>query len=164
MGDEKKFIAEFSDRIICCFKQNWHAKIENDSKYSWFSSFKSILQPEKYLLIVTNKWYRDSLARFRSRTLGLRANKNWFISAGSMNNYCLFCSDKSIAEDENHFLFECKAYDDVRMKSALFKREAARRQDIISLLSTNDNRIIVALAKYIADANNIRKSLIAKQM
>ena len=81
-----------------------------------------------------------------------------------MNNYCLFCSDKSIAEDENHFLFECKAYDDVRMKSALFKREAARQQDIISLLSTNDNRIIVALAKYIADANNIRKSLIAKQM
>ena len=30
---ETHFIAEFKDRLICCYKQNWHSEMESDNKY-----------------------------------------------------------------------------------------------------------------------------------
>ena len=32
VGNERKFLAEFKDRMITCFKQNWHSKIEENEK------------------------------------------------------------------------------------------------------------------------------------
>ena len=69
VGHDLEFIREFRDRLIDSYKQNWHFEVENNDKYSWFFSFKSIFHVEKYLLVLTKKWYRDMLARFRTRTL-----------------------------------------------------------------------------------------------
>ena len=46
---ETHFIAEFKDRLICCYKQNWHSEMESDDKYRWFHSFKCAFEAKKYL-------------------------------------------------------------------------------------------------------------------
>jgi hypothetical protein len=156
VGNDESFLFEFKDRLIACFKQNWHSKMETGEKYSWFYSFKHILQPEKYLHVLTNKWYRKAMTRFRTRTLGLKANKIWFDL--SMNNRnCMFCTDESVIEDEIHFVFHCKAYDNLRNHSIVFKTDIAKRLDLVSLLNTNDNEIILMFAKFIAEATSIRR-------
>ena len=33
VGFEAHFIAEFKDRLMSCYKQNWHSQIESDHKY-----------------------------------------------------------------------------------------------------------------------------------
>ena len=42
VGNESEFLAEFKDRMLACFKQNWHSKIEENEKYTWLYSFKNI--------------------------------------------------------------------------------------------------------------------------
>ena len=36
VGSETQFVAEFKDRLISCYKQNWHSDIESDDKCRWF--------------------------------------------------------------------------------------------------------------------------------
>ena len=78
VGFELTFIAEFKDRLISCYTQNWHSELENNDKYRWFHSFKSAFQAEKYLSCITNKWHRDNFARFRLRVSGLKNCIQWF--------------------------------------------------------------------------------------
>ena len=46
VGSETHFTAEFKDRFICCYKQNWHSEMERDDKYKWFYSFKCTFKAE----------------------------------------------------------------------------------------------------------------------
>ena len=78
VGSEKQFVAEFKDRLISCYKQNWHSDIESDDRYRWLYSFKCTFEAEKYLLRITSKWLQDMLARFRLRVCGLKKHKQWF--------------------------------------------------------------------------------------
>ena len=40
LGYEMQFVAKFKERLISCYKQNWHSEIESNGKYKWFHSFK----------------------------------------------------------------------------------------------------------------------------
>ena len=57
VGFEASFIAEFKDKLISCYKQNWQSEIESDDRYRWFHSFKCTFEPEKKnicCLLLTN--------------------------------------------------------------------------------------------------------------
>ena len=91
MGFEAHLIVEFKDRLISCYKQNWHSEIESDDKYRWFYSLKCMFEPEKYLLLITNKWLRDMLAKFRSRVRGLKNHKQWVVIREEGDLTCPMC-------------------------------------------------------------------------
>jgi hypothetical protein len=155
VGDDKRFLAEFSDRLIACFKQNWHSKLNDNQRYSWFSSFKDLFQPEKYLVIITNKWHRGMMARFRTRTLGLFANRRWYeLTTGDRR--CVLCNDESL-ENEEHFIFNCKTYSDLRARSLLFVCNSGRTSGIKQLLQSTNEQVVLSLAKFIAEAAELRK-------
>ena len=160
VGNEREFLAELKDRMIACFKQNWHSKIEENEKYTWFYSFKNIFQPEKYLSSLTNKWHRSIFVRFRNRTLGLNGHKRWY-NDKTTDNICCFCSDRNkksvFLEDEEYFLFHCKAYDDLRSKCKVLSANVRVNLDLCSLLSTENEEVIRPLAKFIAEASAVRK-------
>ena len=40
-GCEMRFVAEFKDRLIWCYKQNMHSEIDSNEKYGWYYSFKN---------------------------------------------------------------------------------------------------------------------------
>ena len=60
VGYETHFIAEFKDKLICCYKQNWHSEMERDDKYRWFYSFKCALEAENLF----NVHYKQMIARY----------------------------------------------------------------------------------------------------
>ena len=105
-GFEAHFIAKFKDWLISCCTQNWHLEIESDGKYKWFYLFKCTFEPEKYLLLMTNKWLRDTLAKFRLGVCGLKNHKQWFTTREEGNLTCHPMCGQSF-EDEVHFLFQC---------------------------------------------------------
>lgn len=159
VGDVDLFICEFKDRLVSNYKQNWHSKMEEYGKYSWFYSFKSIFQSEHFLRSVTHKWHRDMFARFRTRTLGFKANKRWFEQTNTTDDICILC-EEGVKEDERHFLFDCSAYNNIRCKSQLFHTFFAKRKNLTSMLATDDDVILKNLAKYIAEAVSYRNKKI----
>ena len=154
LGNERKFISEFKDRIICIYKQNWHSDMESKDKYRCFFSFKNVFQAERYFSIITDKWHRILFTRFRLRTLGFNANKRWFDCGTSTENPCPLCGHT--VDDESHFLFDCVAFSDVRKKHSFFKSEVAKRQDVALIVSSTNDQLIQSLAKYIAEAMKMR--------
>ena len=130
--------------------------MESNRKHSWFFSFKSVFQAEKYLKVMTDKWNRLIYTRFRLRTLGLSANKRWFQPGTSTDLPCPMCGYN--VENEIHFLFQCKAYDSIRDKCEFFSLDVAKRQDIVFILSSYNEHIIKSVAKFVAEAVKIRQN------
>ena len=157
VGNINGFVSELKDRLICTFEQNRHAHMEENEKYSWFLSFNSNLEPEKYLAILTHRWHRSMLARFRTRTLGLHANITWFAS-GPVGNECPACKTRAV-EHEVHFLFHCQAYRRIRQACSVLQAPIAESQNVGNILSLKDEDRVRSLAKFITDAFNIRKLL-----
>ena len=148
VGHEHGFISEFKNRLIDSYKQEWHATMEESDKYNWFFSFKNIFQTEKYIRIISNKWHRSNLVRFRVRSLGLNATKRWFQTNTLAQTACPMCGSQF--EDEIHFLFVCKSYDDIRQKCIIFNDETLERRDITRVLETENETQLKSLAKFIA--------------
>ena len=61
VGYEDRFVAEFKDRIMSCYNQNWHSDIEGNKKYKWFYTFKDSFFTERYLSFITTKRFFDTL-------------------------------------------------------------------------------------------------------
>jgi hypothetical protein len=154
VGYEKGFILEFKDRLLSSYKQNWHSDMENIEKYNWFYSFKSIFETEKYIMAVTIKWHRICLARFRLRTLGFNAHKRWFHTDTAAPSPCPMCG--FLLEDEMHFMFHCKTYDDIREKCNVFRTNVAKNEDLVGMLKMDDAEQLRSLAKFIAEAYSLR--------
>ena len=150
VGDTKNFLSEFKDRLISSYKQGWHAKLVGSEKYEWFLSFKSIFETEKYITVVNNKWHRLSLARFRLRVLGLNAKKRWYDTDtdASTQSPCPMCGDQT--EDEIHFIFDCKSYDDIRNKCLVFDDRFVLERDITQLFLSDNNIKIQSFSRFIA--------------
>ena len=157
----KLFLLELKDRLICMFTQNWHSHMDGNDKYAWFLDFNSNLQPEKYLLVVTHKWHRDMLCRFRTRTLGLYANKIWYSQEVGSESICKVCSANSV-EDEFHFLFKCSAYDKARQNCKLLNKIYPGGQSASEILKCDNNEHILSLAKFVAEAYKRRKCLLSE--
>ena len=157
VGDDKTFILKLKDRLICIYKQNRHAHMDGNEKYTWFTSFNNNLEPEIYLSKVTHKWHRSALARFRTRTLGLHANKTWFCSEPA-GDACPLCKSRAV-EDEAHFLFRCAAFAHIRQKCVLFQGATVERQSLVSILTLKNEDLLRSLAKFIAEAIKLRKTL-----
>ena len=49
VGNNILFLSEFVQRVQDCSSQDWHRDIHNSSKLSVYCTFKSFLEPEKYL-------------------------------------------------------------------------------------------------------------------
>ena len=161
VGCEYGFINELKDRLISCYKQDWHSDIESSDKYSWFFAFKNIFQTEKYLSFVTDKWHRISLTRFRLRVSGLKNCKRWFQNENLTNDVmCPSC--RNATEDEVQFLFHCSAYTEKRKCSNILNITIDNPDHayVARLLSSGDENTIKSIAKFVADAMNVRKKII----
>ena len=158
VGYPNRFISEFKQRLIDSFQQTWHAHISENDKYSWYHSFKDAFQPERYLNILTNKWHRSNLVRFRIRTMGFQKNRRWFDIDNLENGSCPVC--KEGLEDENHFLFDCKAYNDLREISVLFNVHNIQRYNLVHFLSSFDEEKVKALALFISQAFSKRREML----
>jgi hypothetical protein len=155
VGYEEGFISEFKDRLISCYKQNWHSEIVYNDKYSWYYAFKDVFEPEKYLTLITNKQMRATLAKFRLRVHGLGTAKHWF---NNLEEYpsCPLCGQN--VDDEVHLIFQCQVFSDIRLKYSFFRMTHIQptMNGIKALLATHNDTTIIALSKYLLETMNRR--------
>jgi hypothetical protein len=156
VGNHKAFLAEFKQRMIDCFLQQWSEKISSRPRYDMYNSFKSALEPDKYFDVIISKYVRNMFIRFRLGVSELKSHK--FRYTPDVHSLaCPLCNHSP--EDEVHFLFYCPGYEDMR-RSYLhkFNLDYFKHQKL-AILKTQNHESIADLAKFIFYAFKHRKSL-----
>lgn len=78
-----------------------------------YVQFKKEYSPEPYIFKVIDRGHRAVIAQFRSGILPLSLETGRYTNIPEQFRLCLLCQSNSI-EDEEHFLFNCDFYDNVR--------------------------------------------------
>ena len=105
------FIKRFKQRLIDCFKQNWHDKLMNSDRFASYRIFKNTHQREDYLKYIQIAKFRKTLSRLRLGIVELHVN-NRFLNPEATTE-CPFCANQ---ESEIHFLLNCPSYNNLRAK------------------------------------------------
>jgi hypothetical protein len=144
--------------------QKWHSQLQNSSKLSSLSEFKSLLEPEKYLTCINIQKFRSALTRFRCSAHKLE------IELGRRNNIepqmrlCKFCErhGEHVVEDEYHSLMICpmnKELRDTYISNSFTKYPDTN--NFIHLLQSQNELTIKNLAMFIYSADKHRSHVIS---
>ena len=104
VGNEKMFITKFKNRLKDCCCQRWFSHLAKSERFDLYSSFKNILECERYLEVIQSRVYKTVLARFRLGVSRLKGRRLRF-SVAENQRLCPFCIGR--IEDECHVLFVC---------------------------------------------------------
>ena len=131
------------------YQQTWYATINNSNSLETYARFKHEFCYEKYLDIVTENKNWKALTQFRLSPHDLAIEQGRYQNTDRQVRICNFCTEK-LVESDYHFLLLCPLYRELRlkyMKSYYHHRPTLNKFD--SLMSADNKRTILSLAKYI---------------
>ena len=141
------FIKCFKQRLVECYRQDWDFHVNNSERFSVYSSFKSVCEPEPYLFLDVNRYIRTALVRFRFGMSVIALHSSRFAN-NTKNVACPMC--KNVEESEVHFILCCPSYTSLRnqyIPLKFIRHPCAFRLSL--LLSTRNMTILKNLALFI---------------
>ena len=136
--------------------QQWDSKMQDSSRYKLYRQYKSLLEPEKYLTLLTFRKRRNMFTRFRAGNLSLKVNEGRWMGIDFNQRICPLCS-KGI-EDKYHFLLICKYYDNLRISfipQMYYEKPTIYKFN--QLLSTSSVELLNNVCKYLYLSFELRK-------
>ena len=163
VGDVNMFLREFRNRSVNMFHQNWHSTLFDSSRYQHYRLFKTLLQPELYLSVLTTDILRTCYIRFRLGLLDLAVNEGRKMSIDKSQRICPLC--KTETETEIHFVFVCPLLDDIR-RQYLPRHYVSKQPEhaFVSILTTKNESVILQLSLYLKHALSKRNELLKHQV
>ena len=160
MGDETRFLTEFQQRLIDCFIQNKHSRLESSGRFEVYRTFKSALGQEKYLEVIQNQQIRKAFTRFGLGISQILTHKRRYTDENAVMLRCLLRNGE--AENEVHFLATCAWYDHICQKylSQHFDLEVFRCKCMHALAAQHSSSISV-MSIYIFHALRLRDEQIS---
>ena len=148
VGDIDWFCAVFKMRLSDMFQQEWHGRICDSTRATFYRTFKDQITFSPYLDGVSSKLYRISLSRLRtsSHRLGIEIGRWRRPVLPREQRKCPRCNK---IDDEYHFLLECCILKDLRTQlipAYYWKRPTMFK--CIQLLNSSD-KTLNKLAKYV---------------
>ena len=140
------------------------AKLQHVEQFSSNSTSSSIivyrtLQPEfryaEYLSSVRCFSNRRLLSRFRCGCYGLHVDTGRWVDTKREDRLCQVCHSSRDVEDEQHFLFSCPAYSDVRQKHASLFQQAFTVSDFFTNSEPN------ACGGFLRECFSLGKSIVS---
>jgi hypothetical protein len=108
-------ITEARNLLLEKEKDEWSQNVQSVSKLTNYCKFKSEYGAESYIYKIHNRAHRSVFAQMRCGILPLKIETGRYTQIPVEFRICIFCND-NVVEDENHFLFECSLYSEVRQK------------------------------------------------
>jgi len=152
VGNVKTFLHIFKQRLVDMFIQEWTGTLRERDRYQPYTSFKTIFEKERYILDIDVYCFRVAISHVRFNVLPLNNNIHRY-KESNHDKACPFC--KIHIENEQHFLFACPMYEDLRLK---FLKESNGHPLHILLKATNPIHRH-NLSKYVFHAINRRKKI-----
>ena len=153
VGNEKAFCNSLKERLCDVFKQSWCGKLTSDPHLHFYSSFKSMIYLNSFLLHRTLPFsLQTTLIRFRLGVSNILCHKYKY--SNNINiHLCPLC--KKDIEDEHHILLVCKVYENLRLTYLPEKFLKNRCTFNSSLLMSNENYQF-HVAKYLHHSIKLR--------
>jgi len=153
VGDVKKFLSIFKQRLIDMFIQEWSGTVRDRDRYQPYRSFKTIFVKESYVLDMENYCFRVAITQLRFNVFPLNNNVHRY-SESIHDKFCPFC--KNQIENEKHFVLFCATFEDLRVK---FLKES-KELPLHMLLRATDPIHRYNLSRYVFHASNRRKKIL----
>ena len=148
-----------NNRVKDCSLQTWHDEMTSMPKLRTYVTFKSLLEPEKYLSCVYPAKFRISLSKFRcaSHKLNIETGRhNNIPEAERLCNFCISQNTEYI-ENEYHFLAICPQYQELRNRFLPpWFIDNPTYNKFVSLLCTTNTFYLNQLANYVYHAMKCR--------
>ena len=150
IGNCDIFINSFKTRLMDCSVQEWSTGVNNNSKLNYYTIFKSMLEPEKYLSCIEIKKYKIALTRFRCSNHNLEIEIGRRQNINKQERLCKFCvkNGKNCIEDEYHFVCVCNLYQEIRTKYINYVKNYTQRE-FCMLMKTENCCKLNELSKFI---------------
>ena len=152
--ETKKFLRELKQRLTDNFIQEWNATIRDKDRYFPYRNVKSIFEPEQYLSALEIYCFWVGLCQLRLGVLPVNNNLHRYSTCAIQRN-CVFCVNA--IENEEHLLFACPLYNDIRDKLLNDTSQNAVTASLESFLSWKSKTNIFRLAKFVFSAIRRRK-------
>ena len=107
------FLRIFKKRLIDMYLQEWTGAIRDKERYCLYSQIKDSLNMSAYLQNIDIFCFRVALSQIRCGVLPINSNMNRY-GMDIMQSFCPFCKD--CIEDEQHFLYICPLYLELRTR------------------------------------------------
>jgi hypothetical protein len=101
------------NRLLDKQQTTWLATLLQKPKLRFYALFKNSLKAEKYVQLNLSCSERSVLAQIRMGILRIHIETGRFNNTKVEERLCKVCNENAV-EDENHFLFDCSAYDNPR--------------------------------------------------
>ena len=144
--NENIFINRLKERMVLQFEEEWKSEVQNKSRFSSYKQIKQVCTVEPYLYALDKKPYRDAWIRFRLGISDLYVHKNRY-NCNSYPTVCPLCMEED--EDENHFLFYCPAFFDLRKIYILPHVREQTNNLFQSLFSTMEASVMRGVSNYL---------------
>ena len=150
--NKKLFLSQFKQRLVDMYLQEWTASVRNKERYDLYKSVQIDFGNVQYFKIVTIYCLRVALTQIRLGVLPIRSNTERFCESPDAK-FCPFC--KNVDENENHFMFVCPLYADLRSKFL----GSLINVNLNVLLSGVFNNMTRSVGKYIFHSVRLRQKL-----
>jgi hypothetical protein len=153
VGDENCFLALFQQRLTDMYIQEWSEAMKNSERHQQYLKMKESFNRDNYLVNIDRFYFRACVSKARFNMLPLNGNINRFNSNLS-KKMCPFCLN--VIEDEEHFMFDCPMYVELRDKFL----HTQRFLPLHVILSTKSKNRVRSIANYIVFALRKRSKLL----
>ena len=129
------------------YKQEWHNSTNIMSKCTLYRCYKVKFELEKYLLKLS-PYFRKIICKFRTSNHKLPIETGRYSNTPRAERYCTMCNLDKMG-DEFHFLLECPALADIRLRLLPNYCHRPNFFKFNNLMSTHSISLSKQLARYI---------------
>ena len=147
--NETKFLRCLRESLIKQFLCHWETTLNTSNRYVFYRQFKVQCEGEEYLYALDKKIFRDMYIRFRLGISDLYVHKLRY-RPDEANTLCPGCREKE--EDEYHFMLECPALYDLRVKYILPFLCPSVNDPLMHLMTNREKSAIRSISTYLYHA------------
>ena len=136
----------------------WQSSLISKPKLRTYRKFKSQYDTENYVKFNYHKYQRSLTAELHMGILPLAIETGRYTNIPINQRFCFYCQDK--VEDEFHFVFQCKLYENERhylysvLKLKIENFDTLSDEDKFTEIMSSDSRNFY---QYIEESWEIRK-------
>ena len=165
VGGAGAFLRCYRQRLVDQYTQGWATDIETKERFEFYSSFKRILQSEKYIDYQQKRCFRDTYVQFRLGISPIRVHRmRYRKDVVPSQLLCPVC--KNEIEDESHVIFRCNAYERFR-KEVNIIASTSTTQDTFNALSrvmaADDEESVIQLSRFLYRVFDMRNRAVSSE-